>query len=144
MRSLLMAGLILLVAAPVRAQDSLPQFVFNGHHIGEVKPSSEPRNQCRHSDDGQAQFICTRASFNGVSFDARYTYESKGGLRAVDALVDSVSFGALLRAFTKRYGRPKALRHGTGRDYAQWRFREGRLHLTRTGTVIVLRFALAA
>lgn len=144
MRSLLMASLLLLVAAPVRAQEVAPPFVFNGHHIGELKPSGEPGNQCRHADDGQMQFICAPADFNGVSFDARYTYDGRNRLRSVDALVESVGFEPLLRAFAKRYGRPKALQRGTGHDYAQWRFKEGRLHLTRTGSVIVLRFATGA
>ena len=144
MRSLLMAGLILLVAAPVRAQDSLPKFVFSGHRIGEFRRSAELQNRCTQPSDGQWQFICARESFNGVSFDARYTYDGKNRLRSLDALIDSVDFEQLLRAFAKRYGQPRALRRGTGHDYAQWRFQEGRLHITRTGTVIVVRFALAA
>jgi hypothetical protein len=49
----------------------------------------------------------------------------------------------LLAVFTKRYGQPNALRRGKGTDYVQWRFKEGRLHLTRTGTLVVARFASA-
>jgi len=144
MRSLLITGPILLAASPVHAQDSLPQFVFGGHHIGEVRPSPEPRTQCKRPPDGQRQIICARETLNGVSFDVGYIYDSENRLTSVGALVDSLGFEPLLQAFTKRYGQPRALRRGTGHDYAQWQFKEGRLHLTRTGALIVLRFTSAA
>jgi hypothetical protein len=142
MRSLLIAAFVLVAAGPVQAQDSLPRFVFEGHHIGEARVTPRP-DQCKWPGD-HAQIVCARETLDGVNFDAAYTYTSQGNLVAVGATVDSVEFKPLFAALTKRYGRPKAQRSGKGHDYAQWRFREGKLHLTRTGTLVVLRFASPA
>ena len=144
MRSLLMAALILLVASPARAQDSLPRFVFSGHHIGEARVSPGPRNECKQPGEGPKQIVCVREKLDDLNFDAWYSYDSTGRLRGVGGMVDSVGFEPLLHTFEKRYGQPSALGRGKGHDYAQWRFQEGRLHLTRTGTMIVVRFAPSA
>ena len=141
MRTLLIASLILFAARPAQAQDSLPQFVFEGHHIGETRP--QRADECKWPGD-HPQVVCARESLDGVHFEAAYTYTSQGNLVAVGATVDSAEFKPLVAALTKRYGQPKAQRGGTGQYYAQWRFKEGRLHLTRTGTLVVLRFASAA
>lgn len=141
MRSLLIAGLIFLVAPQVQAQGSLPRFVFEGHRIGEAWPVPRPESDCEHPATGQT--VCVREVLDGVTLDTYYTY-SRGVLSHVGATVDSAAFEPLVLAFTKRYGHPRALRHGTGHDYAQWRFREGTLHLTRTGTLVVARFAVAS
>ena len=144
MRSFFIAVLILFLAPQLHAQDTLPRFVFQGHHIGDAWPKPEPRDQCKWPGEGHRQIVCMRENLDGLSFDAAYTYSNKGDLVGVGALVDSVEFKPLLSSLTKRYGQPKALRSGTGHDYAQWRFREGKLHLTRTGTLVVLRFAAAS
>ena len=140
MRSLLIAGLILLAAPRVQAQGSLPRFVFEGHRIGEARPESRGQSDCEHPASGQT--VCVREVLDGISLDTYYTY-NRGVLSHVGATVDSSAFEPLVLAFTKRYGHPRALRHGTSHDYAQWRFREGTLHLTRTGTLVVARFAAA-
>ena len=143
MRSFLIAVLMLVVAAQLQAQDSLPRFVFEGHSIGDARPKAEPSNQCSWPGEHK-EVVCMREKLDGVSFEAAYTYSSAGNLVGVGALVDSVEFNPLLSALTKRYGQPRAMRSGTGHAYAQWRFREGKLHLTRTGTLVVLRFAGAS
>ncbi|HEY7236923.1 MAG TPA: hypothetical protein VH539_22370 [Gemmatimonadaceae bacterium] len=144
MRSLMMAALILLAASPLHAQDALPQFVFDGHHIGEARPTPEPREQCKGPGGEHPLMVCLRENLDGVHLDAGYNYSSQGNLVGVGALTDSSEFKPLLTALTKRYGEPKARRSGTGHDYVQWRFREGKLHLTRTGDLVVLRFAPSA
>jgi hypothetical protein len=141
MRSLVIVGFILLAAWPAQAQDALPRFQFEGHHIGDARPKAP--DQCKWPGD-HAQIVCVRENLEGVSFDAAYTYTSQGNLVAVGATVDSAEFKPLFAALTKRYGQPKAQRSGTGHDYAQWRFKEGKLHLTRTGSLVVLRFASPA
>jgi hypothetical protein len=143
MRSLLIAAFILLATRPAEAQDSLPQFVFDGHHVGEARATWQPRDECKGLGREHPLIVCARENLDGVHLDAAYSYSSKGDLVGVGALTDSAEFEPLLAALTKRYGEPKARRSGTGHDYAQWRFREGRLHLTRTGTLVVLRFAPA-
>ena len=144
MRTLLTAAFILLAARSARAQDSLPQFVFDGHHIGEARPTRDPRDLCKGPGGEHPQMVCVRESLGGVHLDAGYDYNTKGNLVGVGALVDSSEFKPLLAALTKRYGEPHARRRGTGHDYVQWRFREGKLHLTRTGSLVVLRFASPA
>ena len=140
MRSFLIAGLILLVASQVRAQDSLPRFAFNGHRIGETRAAREPWSKCRELKGNGS--MCMRAGevLDGMRIEAGYAF-TDGLLSEVHAKLDSVGFEPVLSALTKRYGEPRALRRGTGHDYAQWRFKEGRLHLTRTGTMILAQFA---
>ena len=132
-------GLILLVAPGLRAQASLPRFSFIGHHIGETKAAGEPWTEC--SDVATGESICTRTGdvFLGMSILTGYVY-TDGRLSRVDARIESVAFPSVLSAFTKRYGRPRALGAGDGHDYAQWRFAEGRLHLARAGRMVVAQF----
>ena len=144
MRILLIAWFILLAARSARAQDSLPQFVFDGHHIGEARPMPDSHDQCKGPGGEHPQMVCVRETLDGVHLDAGYNYNNKGNLVGVGALVDSSDFKPLLAALTKRYGEPHARRSGTGHDYVQWRFREGKLHLTRTGSLVVLRLASPA
>lgn len=144
MRSFLIATFMLLVARSAQAQDSLPQFIFAGHHIGEARPKPEKPDACKGPGGEHPLTVCVRENLDGVPLDAGYNYGAKGDLTGVGALVDSSEFKPLLAVLTKRYGEPKARRSGTGHDYAQWRFREGKLHLTRTGDLVVLRFAPAA
>ena len=144
MRSLSIALLILVAAAPLHAQDSLPQVVFDGHHLGDARSTLEQRDQCKGPGDEHPLTVCVHENLDGVHFDAGYNYSAKGNLVGVGALVDSSDFKPLLAALTKRYGEPKARRGGSRHDYAQWRFREGMLHLTRTGDLVVLRFAPTA
>jgi len=141
MRSLLVAGLMLLIAPRVRAQDSLPRFAFHGHRAGETSAAGEPWTECKELDD--VTRMCTREgeAIGSLKIDAGYLYRNER-LAVIHMKVDSgAAFNPLLKALTKRYGAPRALRRGKGLDYAQWQFRDGRLHLTRTGTLVVAQFA---
>ena len=141
MRALLVAGLILLIAPRVHAQEPLPRFAFNGHRAGETSTAGEPWTECRKLDD--VTQMCTREgeAIRGMKIDAGYLYRNDR-LAVIHMKADStVTFDPVLKALTKRYGAPRALRRGKGFDYAQWRFRDGRLHLTRTGTMVLAQFA---
>jgi len=141
MRSLLVAGLMLLIAPRVRAQNLLPRFAFNGHRAGETSAAGEPWTECRELDD--VTRMCTREgeAIGRLKVDAGYLYRNDR-LAVIHMKVDSAAaFDPVLAALTKRYGAPRALRHGKGLDYAQWQFKDGRLHLTRTGTLIIAQFA---
>lgn len=141
MRSLLVAGLILLIAPRARAQDSLPRFAFNGHRAGETSVAGEPWAECRQLDDVTQMCVREGESIGSVKIDAGYLYRNNR-LSLVHIKVDSgTTFAPMLAMLTKRYGAPRALRRGKGFDYAQWRFRDGRLHLTRTGTMVIAQFA---
>lgn len=141
MRSLLVAGLILLIAPQVRAQESLPRFVLNGHHAGETNAAGEPWTECRKLDDVTQMCAREGEAIGKMKIDAGYLYRNDR-LSLVHIKVDSgAAFNPLLTALTKRYGAPRALRRGKGIDYAQWQFRDGRLHLTRTGTLVIAQFA---
>ena len=141
MRSLLVAGLVLLIAPQVRAQESLPRFAFNGHRAGETSTAGEPWTACRELDD--VTRMCTREgeAIGRMKIDAGYLYRNDR-LAVIHMKADSgTAFNPVLALLTKRYGAPRALRRGKGLDYAQWRFRDGRLHLTRTGTLVLVQFA---
>ena len=141
MRSILVAGLILLIAPRVHAQDSLPRFAFNGHRAGETSVAGEPWTECKQLDD--VTQVCVRGgeAIGRVKIDAGYFYRNNR-LSVVQMKADSgATFSPLLATLTKRYGAPRALRRGKGLDYAQWQFRDGRLHLTRTGTLVIAQFA---
>ncbi|HKW47016.1 MAG TPA: hypothetical protein VJN70_06210 [Gemmatimonadaceae bacterium] len=141
MRSLLVAGLILLIAPQVRAQQSLPRFALNGHRAGETSAAGEPWTECRKLDD--VTQMCTREgeAIGSMKIDAGYLYRNDR-LALVHVKADSAAaFDPLLAVLIKRYGAPRALRRGKGVDYAQWLFRDGRLHLTRTGTLVIAQFA---
>ena len=141
MRSILVAGLILLIAPRVRAQDALPRFAFNGHRAGETSTAGEPWTECRQLDD--VTQMCTREgeAIGRTKIDAGYLYRNDR-LAVIHMKTDSTAtFNPVLAALTRRYGAPRALRRGKGFDYAQWRFRDGRLHLTRTGTMVIAQFA---
>lgn len=141
MRSLLIAGLILLVAPRVRAQDSLPRFTFHGHRAGETSVAGEPWTECRKLDEVTQMCARDGEMIGRVKVDAGYMYRNDK-LAVVQMKADSgATFSPLLATLTKRYGKPRALRRGKGFDYAQWRFRDGRLHLTRTGTLVMAQFA---
>ena len=140
MRSFLIAGLILLTALPLRAQDSLPRFAFNGHRLGEARAAGEPWSKCKDLESKRSMCVREGEVLDGMRIEAAYAYRD-GLLSEVHAKLDSVAFEPVLAALTKRYGEPRALRRGKGHDYAQWRFKEGRLHLTRTGTLIIAQFA---
>jgi hypothetical protein len=88
--------------------------------------------------------MCTREgeAIGGVKIDAGYLYRNDR-LSVVHMKPDSgATFDPLLATLTKRYGAPRAVRRGKGLDYAQWQFRDGRLHLTRTGTLVIVQFAV--
>ena len=141
MRSLLVAGLMLLIAPQIRAQASLPRFVINGHHAGETRAAGEPWTECKELDD--VTQMCTREgeAIGTAKIDAGYFYRNDR-LSLVHMKADSAAaFGSLLAILTKRYGAPRALKRGKGVNYAQWQFRDGRLHLTRTGTLVIAQFA---
>ena len=141
MRSLLVAGLILLIAPRVRAQDSLPRFALNGHRAGETSTAGEPWTECRELDE--VTRMCTREgeAIGATKIEAGYFYRNDR-LALIQMKADSgAAFNPVLSALTKRYGAPRALRRGRGFDYAQWQFKDGRLHLTRTGTLVIAQFA---
>ena len=141
MRSLLVVGLILLIAPPVRAQNSLPRFAFHGHRAGETSVAGEPWTECRQLDDVTQMCARDGEAIGRVKIDAGYLYRNDR-LSVVQMKADSgATFAPLLATLTKRYGTPRAVRRGKGFDYAQWQFRDGRLHLTRTGTLVIAQFA---
>ena len=141
MRSLLVAGLILLIAPRVRAQDSLPRFAFHGHRAGETSAAGEPWSECRELDDVTQMCTTGAEAIGGVKIDAGYLYRNNR-LSVIHMKADSGAvFDPLLAALTKRYGAPRTVKRGKGLDYAQWRFSDGRLHLTRTGTLVIAQFA---
>jgi len=141
MRSLLVAGLILLIAPQVRAQNSLPRFALNGHRAGETSVAGEPWTECRKLDDVTQMCAREGESIGRIKIDAGYLYRNDR-LSLVHIKADSTAtFDPLLATLVKRYGAPRALRRGKGFDYAQWQFRDGRLHLTRTGSVVIAQFA---
>ena len=141
MRSLLVAGLILFIAPRVRAQDSLPRFALNGHRAGETSAAGEPWTECRKLDDVTQMCAREGEAIGSMKIDAGYLYRNDR-LSVVHIKADSgTSFDPVLSTLIKRYGAPRALRRGKGFDYAQWQFRDGRLHLTRTGTLVIAQFA---
>jgi hypothetical protein len=76
-----------------------------------------------------------------MKVDAGYLYRNNR-LALIHMVADSTAaFDPVLAALTKRYGAPRALKRGKGFDYAQWQFKDGRLHLTRTGTLVIAQFA---
>lgn len=142
MRSLLVAGLILLIAPRVHAQDSLPRFAFHGHRAGETSVAGEPWTQCRDLDEVTQR--CTREgeALGRVKIDAGYFYRNNR-LSLIQMKADSgATFSPLLATLTKQYGTPRVVKRTKGFDYAQWQFRDGRLHLTRTGTLVIAQFAV--
>ncbi|HEX4468090.1 MAG TPA: hypothetical protein VH080_01050, partial [Gemmatimonadaceae bacterium] len=126
---------------PVRAQESLPRFAFNGHRAGETSTAGEPWTECKELDD--VSRMCTREgeAIGSMKVDAGYLYRNNR-LALIHMVADSTAaFDPVLAALTKRYGAPRALKRGKGFDYAQWQFKDGRLHLTRTGTLVIAQFA---
>jgi hypothetical protein len=125
---------LLLATTAVVSSTSSDSFVFNGHHVGESRSSVAPFAECK--DNRTEHFtICRngRESIEGVSVDVAYTFRNDR-LSGVSFLVDTVGFDKTLPALTKRYGAPSRLVQATGRDYAEWRFTQGRLRVTRTGS----------
>ena len=139
MRSFILAALILVAAPQVRAQDSLPRFAFNGHLAGESRAAGQPWSRCRDLENKRAMCMRDGEMLDGIRIEAGYAY-TDGLLSEVHVKVDSVGFEPMLAALTRRYGQPRALKRGKGPEYAQWRFKEGRLHLTRTGSLIIAQF----
>ena len=140
MRSLLIAGLMLWPAPRARAQEALPDFAFNGHRVGEPEAAVAASSRCKTLD--RATRVCMKEgeAVAGMRVDVSYWYRSQG-LSAVHVKVDSgTAFEPLLAALTKQYGEPRALRHGNGIGYAQWRFKDGQMDLTRTGTLVIAEF----
>ena len=141
MRSLLVAGLILLVAPQLRAQDSQRRFAFHGHRAGETSVAGEPWTQCRDLDDVTQRCVREGEALGRVRIDAGYYYRNNR-LALIQMKADSgATFSPLLSTLTKQYGTPRVVKRSKGFDYAQWRFADGRLHLTRTGTVVIAQFA---
>jgi hypothetical protein len=140
MRTLLIAGLIVTLAPQVRAQDALPHFVFNGHRIGEPEAVVAASGRCKTLDTATRMCLKQGEEVASMRVDVSYSYRNQG-LASLHVKVDSGSaFEPLLTAFTKQYGTPRALRRGKGVGYAQWRFKEGRMDLTRTGTLVIAEF----
>jgi hypothetical protein len=141
MRSLLVAGLILLIAPRVRAQDALPRFALNGHRAGESSAAGEPWTECKKLDDVTQMCAREGEAIGSMKINAGYLYRNDR-LSVVHIKADSASaFDPMLATLIKRYGAPRALRRGKGLEYAQWQFRDGRLHLTRTGSLVIAQFA---
>jgi hypothetical protein len=116
------------------AQNSSAPFVFNGHQVGEAKNAGAPWAKCTNDrEHGKSMCVHERELLDGVAFDVGYTYLNDR-LSGVSFLVGPVGFDGVLPALIKRYGAPSRLARARGRDYAEWRFKEGRLHLTRTGS----------
>jgi hypothetical protein len=140
MRALATAILIAISAASAHAQQSLPSFDFYGHHIGDTAIVGAPWSRCtEEAKAGMAWCTRERELLDNVSFQAGYGYAG-GRLARIALSADAANFDTVLRIFTKRFGQARTVTRGRGHAYAQWRFREGRLHLTRTGEVIVARF----
>jgi len=140
MRSLLIAGLILSLPPRARAQEILADFAFNGHRVGEPEAAVAASSRCKTVD--RATRVCMKEgeAVAGMRVDVSYSYRSQR-LFSVHVKVDSATaFEPLLVAFTKQYGAPRSLRHGEGIGYAQWRFKEGQMDLTRTGTLVIAEF----
>src|SRR5437764_11621070 len=107
MRSLLVAGLMLLIAPQVRAQNSLPRFAFHGHRAGETSVAGEPWTECKQLDD--VTQMCQRdgESLGRVKIDAGYLYRNDR-LAVVQMKADSgATFSPLLATLTKQYGTPR-------------------------------------
>ena len=140
MRSLFIAGLMLTLAPDARAQDALPHFVFNGHRIGEPEAIVAASGHCKTLDTAARMCLKQGEEVAGMRADVSYSYRGQG-LSSLQVKVDSgPAFETLLAAFSKQYGRPRALRRGKGVGYAQWQFKEGRMDLTRTGTLVIAEF----
>jgi hypothetical protein len=140
MRSIAIALLIAITAGRVGAQQSPPSFDFYGRHIGDTAIIGAPWSRC--TEDAKAGMaLCTRERelLDNVSFQAGYGYVG-GRLSTIALSADAANFETVLRIFTKRFGEARTVKRGSGHAYAQWRFKEGRLHLTRTGTMVVARF----
>jgi hypothetical protein len=144
MRLILLGALLLAAPARLTAQ-ATRHFAFNGHHVGELRSAGAPWAKCA-NEPKQHKSMCTRhhERVENVSVDVGYTFMNDR-LSGVSFLVDSVGFDGILPAMIKRYGEPARLARARGRDYAEWRFKEGRLYLTRTGSsanqVVVATFA---
>ena len=141
MRAIAVAALIALTAGSAHAQQSPPRLDFYGRHIGDTRDAGEPWARCT-EEQSTGTALCTRERelLDNVSFQAGYGYVG-GRLSTIKLAPDAATFDTVLRVFTTRFGRARAIARGSGHAYAQWQFREGRLHLTRTGTVVVARFA---
>lgn len=134
MPMILRAALLLAIPAVVSSQNTSRTFVFNGHHVGESRQSVAPFATC--TDHRAEKFtMCTNGheTIEGVGVDVSYTFRNDR-LSGVSFLVDAAAFEQTLPALAKRYGNPSRLVRATGRDYAEWRFTEGRLRVTRTGS----------
>jgi hypothetical protein len=140
MRPLATAIFLAITAASAQAQQSLPSFDFYGHHIGDTAIVGAPWSRCtEEAKAGMAWCTRERELLDNVSFQAGYGYVG-GRLSSIALSADAANFDTVLRIFTKRFGQARAVTRGSGHAYAQWRFKEGRLHLTRTGRVVVARF----
>jgi hypothetical protein len=140
MRAIAIVVFIALSAGSAHAQQSLPSFDFYGRHIGDTASTSEPWSRCtEEASSGKALCMHERELLDNVSFQVGYGYVA-GRLSTIVLSADAASFDTVLRVFTKRFGQARAVTRGSGHAYAQWQFREGRLHLTRTGSVVVARF----
>lgn len=134
MRTIVLAALFATMPVCLAAQTRQAEFSFNGHHIGELRSAGAPWARCT-EDRKQHKSMCLRARelVEGVRLDVGYAYLNDR-LSSVSFRVYSTGFDRLLPALTKRYGKPFRLVRANKRDYAEWRFKEGRLHLTRTGS----------
>jgi len=140
MRSLFITGLILTLAPHAHAQDSLPHFVFNGHRVGEPEAVVAASGRCKTLDIATRMCVKQGEEVAGMRVDVSYSYRSQG-LSSLHVKVDSgTAFEPVLAAFTRQYGKPRALRRGKGIGYAQWRFKDGQMDLTRTGTLVIAEF----
>lgn len=133
MRTIVLAALLVTTPICLPAQARSAEFSFNGHHIGERQSAGAPWARCT-EDRTQHKSMCLHARelVEGVRLDVGYTYLNDR-LSGVSFRVYSTGFDGVFPALTKRYGKPSRLVRASNRDYAEWRFKEGRLHLTRTG-----------
>ena len=103
--------------------------------------NGEPWNECRKLDDVTQMCVREGEAIGSMKIDAGYLYRNDR-LSVIHIKADSAAaFDPLLATLIKRYGAPRALKRGKGFDYAQWQFSDGRLHLTRTGSLVIAQFA---
>lgn len=133
MRSTMFAALLLVVPGALAAQAGLPVFAFGGRHLGDPRSIVGPQAECTSANTFGVVCKAGHGRLGATHVELAYFFR-RDSLAGLSFRVDSGGFSGALRALQGRYGPPARLVRATGHDYAEWRFHDGRLDLTRTGS----------
>ena len=147
MRPTTLATLLLLVVpAVLPAQSGLPAFAFGGRRLGDARSLVAPAAECTTLTTHGVMCTGARTVLGAARVDVGWYFQNDS-LAGIAFRVDSGGFDGVLPALKWRYGAPARVVRKSGHDYAEWRFKDGRLHLTRTGSaaneIVVGSFSLA-